>query len=159
MPQPKKHPSTRARRNKASTAAVLPAGSDVAGAIMPELVDRPIGWHPMAAAWWVAVWRSPMHHEWHFETDLHNVYMAVMHYHDVWCAETPSERQKATASYDKAVAKLGLTPYDRRRLEWTIATATTATRTARRAAERQEPVAPTEVSTKSDPRSVLTVVS
>ena len=37
------------------------------------------------------------------------------------------DRQKADAAFQKREAVLGLTPYDRRRLEWTIATAADAT--------------------------------
>jgi len=155
MPAAKKHTSTRARRNKATTAATLTPGASAENP--PELPERPTGWHPLTVQWWADVWASPMSAEWHPETDLHNVYAAAMHYDDMWRAETAVERQKADAAFQKREAALGLTPYDRRRLEWTIATATDATaRTQRRQQTTTKPAAKPAV---KDPRAALSVVS
>lgn len=193
MPQPKKHASTRARRNKASTAATLVEREPVDRSTWtvaqlraeirqrnedrladdrlptsgtkarlreildaddndaPPLPDRPAGWHAVTRVWWDAVWASPMSDEWHFETDVHNVYMAAMHYDDMWNALEPSDRQKATIAYDRVVAKLGLTPYDRRRLEWTIATAKGATAAERRRSAGSQPPSPAPAG--ADPRA------
>lgn len=197
MPNHKKHPSTRARRNKASTAATLVEREPVDRSAWtvaqlraeiklrneerhpddrlptsgtkarlrevldnddspaPPLPDRPTGWVTPTRVWWAAVWASPMSEEWHFETDVHNVYMAAMHYDDIWTATTATDRQKATVAYDRVVAKLGLTPYDRRRLEWTIATAKGATAAERRRSGGQPPApAPAK---GADPRALYAV--
>lgn len=156
MPAAKKHATTRARRNKASTAATLqPTTLDVGK--VPELPERSVAWHPLTRQWWVDVWTSPMSAEWHPGTDLHNVYAAAMHYDDMWRAETAAERQKADAAFQKREAALGLTPYDRRRLEWVIATASDATeRTQRRAQPAPKKVA---ASKANDPRGGLSIVS
>lgn len=157
MPQPKKHASTRARRNRASTAATLqPTTLDV-GAV-PELPERADGWHPLTRQWWVDVWTSPMSVEWHPATDLHNVFAAAMHYDDMWRAESATDRQKADAAFQKREAALGLTPYDRRRLEWTIATAEDAKERGARRRQSASTAAPAPTG-KPDPRAALSVVS
>jgi hypothetical protein len=178
MPAHKKHPSTRKRRNKASTAATLTLAPPLEGDVdwstltvpqlrlelahrelptagltpelvarlteddetgdLPQLPDRPnrmlesgewmpVTWHPQVVAWWNAVWSSPMAEEWHAETDEHNVLLAAVHLDDFWWASDPVMRQKADAAFKKTITPLGLTPYDRRRLEWVIASAGDAT--------------------------------
>lgn len=160
MPQPKKHASTRARRNKATTAATLPRATSKSDSDVPELPDRAEGWHALTVQWWSDVWTSPMSDEWHPSTDLHNVYAAAMHYDDMWRAETAAERQKADAAFQKREAALGLTPYDRRRLEWSIETAEEAKDRGRQRRTRTQPPAPSPVGGgKSDPRAALSVVS
>lgn len=169
MPQPKKHASTRARRNKASTAATLqPTTLDVGVVpelpeLGPEIIDgQPIerDWHPLTRQWWVDVWTSPMSKEWHPATDMHNVFAAALHYNDMWRATSAADRQKADAAFQKREAALGLTPYDRRRLEWTIATAEDATsRSARRRQAGEASTAAAPKVGKADPRASLSVVS
>lgn len=99
---------------------------------IPSLPDRPQMWHEQTQAWWRDVWMSPMSAEWHPESDWHNVVLAAMHYDDTWRAETALARQKATVLFTKLCDFLGLNPYARRRLEWTIATAEGATEGQRR---------------------------
>ena len=162
MPAAKKHASTRARRNKAATAATLTpvlvedyeswtlaelrtevdrrnedgaelprtGGKAVLAKALqdddlqvPELPERVAGWHEQTRRWWEDAWSSPMSQEWHSTTDVHNMYVAAMHYDDMWNAESAVDRQKATGLFLKLESVLGLTPYDRRRLEWQIETA------------------------------------
>lgn len=158
MPAAKKHSSTRARANKASTAATLPLEVDAADVVIPELPERNAGWHAQTVQWWTDVWSSPMSQEWHPSTDLHNVFAAAMHYDDMWRAETPLERQKADAAFQKREAALGLTPYDRRRLEWSIETAEDA---KARGQQRRRTTVSTEPTKDSrpDPRAGLHAVS
>lgn len=85
-------------------------------------------WHSEVVRWWDDVWNSPMSEEWHLETDYHNLVIGAVHLNDFWQAEEPAARQKADAAFKKTITPaLGLTPYDRRRLEWTIASAGEAT--------------------------------
>jgi len=158
MPAAKKHASTRARANKASTAATLPSELDAADVDIPELPEREYGWHAQTREWWTDVWSSPMSKEWHPATDLHNVVMAAMHLDDMWRAETATERQKADAAFVKRIAPLGLTPYDRRRLEWTIAAAGEATDRRRRTAQPAKTTEPKK-DARPDPRVGLHAVS
>ncbi len=204
MPQRKKHASTRARRNRAATAALLVDGEPVdrsgwnakqlrdeidrrnavlhederlskaggkAGMIdtlleddlqIPELPDRPGGWTIHTRQWWRDVWSSPMSKEWHPESDWHNVVAGAMHYDDMWMAEKPAERQKAQVQFKVVCDFLGLNPYARRRLEWTIETAREAQeRGAQRrgdgaAARGQAP--PPAAEPAADPRGRFSVV-
>lgn len=160
MPAAKKHPSTRARRNKATTAATLKTDATTGRRIAPELPERTMGWHSQTVIWWADVWASPMSDEWHPETDVHNVLAAAMHYDDMWRAETPTERQKADAAFVKREAALGLTPYDRRRLEWTIETAAEARDRGQQRRARNTQAAPSPASeAKPDPRVALHAVN
>lgn len=197
MPQKKKHPSTRARANKAATAATLSTreatdysdwtiaeiraeltvrnetretplskrGSrDKLAALLladdaeaPQLPDRPAGWHPMTQMMWADIWASPMAEEWD-ESDIHNVYLAAMIYDDSWRAETARERKEAAGEYRLQRVDLGLSPYSRRRLEWTIETAEDAKDKGTR--RRQRPAVPAPSGGKRpDPRAGLHAVS
>lgn len=206
MPARKKDPSTRARRNKASTAATLhekPApepDQDYARMTVtalraeidrrnasriddeklprrgakamlvsalteddddtPKLPRRIEGWHPLTEAWWADVWASPMSSEWH-ESDVHNVYICAMLYDDMWTGETAIARGKAAAEFRQQRAVLGLTPYDRRRLEWTIESAQEATDRGKQRRSAGQPPAPAKpgAKKKADPRAGLHAVS
>lgn len=151
MPARKKHPSARARANKASTAATLrekPAGT------IPELPERAESWHSQTFEWWVDIWSSPMSDEWH-ESDIHNAYICAIAYDDMWRSTSSTGRQKAMAEFRQQRAPLGLTPYDRRRLEWTIESAEEAK--DRGAARRRTPVPPS-AGGRPDPRAGLHAV-
>lgn len=153
MPARKKDPSVRARRNKSATRATISAPSDVE---IPELPEREQGWHKLTAEWWTDVWSSPMSAEWD-DSDLHNVLIAAAVYDDMWRAETAKERKDAAAEYRLQRVDLGLSPYSRRRLEWTIESADEAKeRGQQRRARRSTPVAPT--APDDDPRNVLRAV-
>lgn len=122
---------------------------------IPDLPDRPLGWHSEVVKWWNAVWSSPMEQEWHVDTDYYNLVAAAMHLDDMWMAEDAGSRQKADTAFVKRIATLGLTPYDRRRLEWTIASAGEATdRRNRRRGATPIGDAPSQPP-RSDPRAHL----
>lgn len=143
MAQPKKHASTRARANKAPTAATLKSSGEEIPA-MPEVVE----WHPEAVAWWDDVWSSPMSPEWD-DSDIHNVTICALLYNDVWLAESASDRQKAAAEFRLQRKDLGLTPYDRRRLEWSIESAENAKDSGKARRSRQGAKQPSQA---DDPR-------
>lgn len=149
MPAKKKDPSVRARRNTASTASKLtrPAGK------VPPMPDGPV-WHPEAKRWWNDVWSSPMSPEWD-ESDEHNVILCALLYNDIWSAETAKERKDAAGEFRLQRKDLGLTPYDRRRLEWTIESADEAKDRGRQRRARRA----TPAETGSDPRDVLRAVN
>ena len=125
MPQPKKHPSTRARANRASTAATLTDGRTI---IRPELPPRivtdadgerlEVEWHPLTVAWWDDLWASPMAAEYH-SSDRHALFILASLVDQFWT----NPDQKLAAEIRLQRVPFGLTPYDRRRLEWTIETA------------------------------------
>lgn len=126
MPAAKKHTTARARRNTASTAATL--GNGVI-AIVPELPERPQefdadgnvtveGWHSATLDWWADMWASPMAVEYH-SSDKHALFVLAVLVDYFWRA--PSTKLASEIRLQRVA--FGLTPYDRRRLEWTIETA------------------------------------
>lgn len=152
MPGPApKDPALRARRNKSTTRATLTRNHMVE---TPELPERDAGWHSMTRQWWADVWASPMSPEWD-ESDVHNVYLLALIYDDTWTAETAGERQKAAAEYRQQRKDLGLTPLDRRRLEWQIEQADEARDKGR---QRREKAEPSQSSDRGDTRAVLHAV-
>lgn len=150
MPARKKDPSVRARQNKASTAAKLAAGSPLAKRDRPSL---PQGreWHPMTTAWWEDLWASPMAGEYH-ESDRHGLFILAALVDAFW--DIPSKELAAEIRLQRQA--FGLTPYDRRRLEWTIESADEAKDRGRQRRARQAPVVKTNAA--ADPRSVLRAV-
>jgi hypothetical protein len=113
MPQQKKTASTRARANRAAGAAKL----DLTKKFPVPAMPKGVSWHPQVRIWWKGVWSSPMSNEWH-ESDRANVVVAAMLLNDFWTATGASARKEAAAEFRQHRSSLGLTPYDRRRLEW-----------------------------------------
>lgn len=150
MPARKKDPSVRARANKAATRATL---APDASREVPAMPDGPT-WHSETVRWWADVWSSPMSPEWD-ESDEHNVILCALLYNDIWMAETAKERKDAAGEFRLQRRDLGLTPYDRRRLEWTIESADEAKDRGRQRRSRQAPKA----DPAKDPREVFRVVN
>lgn len=151
MPAKKKDASVRARRNTASTSSTLVASTNP----VPAMPEGPT-WHPETARWWDDVWSSPMSPEWD-ESDEHNVILCALLYNDIWLAETAKERKDAAGEFRLQRKDLGLTPYDRRRLEWSIESADEARDRGRQRRARQEPKKPVEGA--ADPRAILRAVN
>ena len=147
MPAQKKDSSVRARRNTASTAATL----SVVERSVPEMPEG-VEWHRMTVQWWSDVWSSPMSPEWD-ESDVHNVILCAMLYNDIWLAETAKDRKDAAGEYRLQRKDLGLTPYDRRRLEWTIESASEAREKGEKRRSKSPASKPAEGS--ADPREGL----
>jgi len=147
MPQQKKDPSVRARQNKASTAAVLTDGTTV---VRPELPDREKPWHPQTLEWWNDLWAAPMAAEYH-SSDRHALFLLAVLMDDFWNDPSP----KLATEIRLQRQAFGLTPYDRRRLEWTIETAEESKERGRRRqrSQQEQPAAP-----KPDPRAGLYAV-
>jgi hypothetical protein len=150
MPPQPKDPSTRARRNRSSTATTLPASPSTAGAPeLPELDDA--SWHPMTVAWWRDVWSSPMASE-YVTADAHGLFRLAMLVNDFW--SRPSKELAAEIRLQEQ--RYGLSPLDRRRLEWTVEQVDEARDRGR---QRREQRGAKQPKAGSDPRSVLSVVS
>lgn len=111
-------------------------------------------WHPQTVEWWHDIWDSPMAGEYD-ESDKHGLMALAMVVEDFWTADTPRERQAASAEIRLQGVRFGLSPVDRRRLQWEIEKAEDAkarTTKRRRAAEEVSSPRPTGV---TDPRAVL----
>jgi hypothetical protein len=115
-----------------------------------------VEWHTQTVAWWNDVWTSPMANEWD-DSDLHNVFVVALLYDDIWSATNARERKEALSEYRLQRADLGLTPYSRRRLEWTIESVDEAKDRGASVAQ-QSPQAPAARVGSDDPRNVLRAV-
>ncbi len=148
----KKHPSARARANRATTAATL---TEAIGEI-PALPARPAeeidgktirSWHPATKAWWADMWSSPMSNEYH-SSDFHGLFiLAVLM--DQFCRRPDT---KLASEIRLQRVAFGMTPYDRRRLEWTIESASEA---KDRGQARRERAGTKQPAAKTDPRLAL----
>jgi len=142
MPGPApKHASVRARRNRTATAATLRVVHDVQA---PPLPAR--DWHQLTEQWWADVWASPMAPEYD-SSDRHGLFMLAMLVDAFW--EAPAPALAAEIRLQRQC--FGLTPIDRRRLQWEIERTEEAQDKGarRRAAAAPAPAAGT------DPRDVL----
>jgi hypothetical protein len=145
---PKRNP---ARRNRSSTHATLSIEPhDVKVPELPPAVD---GWHPMTVAWWADVWASPMAPEYH-ESDRHGLFLLAALVDSFWRSPT----QALAAEIRLQRQSYGLTPLDRRRLQWEIERTDEAQDKGakRRAAPATAAKAPT---VKNDPRAALSAVA
>lgn len=123
--------------------------------------DEDDPWHSQTVQWWADVWRSPMAKQWD-DSDLHNVYVVALLYNDIWTATSAKGRKDALAEYRLQRADLGLSPYSRRRLEWTTETAEEAkARGEQRRTNGRKPVPPPakDAGPAPDPRQHLVSVS
>lgn len=140
----------RQRRNKTSTHAVLSANHDVQA---PPLPNRPESWHPLTLQWWADIWNSPMAPEFEKTSDVHGLHMLAALHDDFWRApaEKPRLRAELAAEIRLQEQRFGLSPYDRRRLQWTIEQAEEAQDRGRQRRARTV----NQVSPGNDPRSAL----
>lgn len=144
-PTPKANP---ARRNKSVTRSTLSRDHDVQA---PDLPERATGWHHLTVDWWADIWASPMAPE--FESsDTHGLYMLADLVDAYWTEESPKARAALAAEIRLQRQCFGLTPIDRRRLQWEVERTDEAQdRGAKRRAQR----APKPAEPAADPRSVL----
>jgi hypothetical protein len=142
MPGPDpKHPSVRNRRNRTTTASTLRVVHDVQE---PDLPAQ--DWHPLTLRWWSDVWASPMAPEYD-PSDLHGLFMLAVLVNAFWTAPSPA----LAAEIRLQRQCFGLTPIDRRRLQWEIE----RTEEAQDKGARRRAAAPSPVPASADPRDVL----
>jgi hypothetical protein len=137
---PKKNP---ARRNKASTRAGLKNDHSVKAPKLPTGA-----WHAMTRSWWKDIWASPMATEF-LKADVHALFRLAKLIDDYWSAKSPTARKELAGEIRLQQQSFGLTPFDRRRLEWTIE----STEQAKAKGKKRRQKEPTGDS--SDPRGVL----
>ena len=146
MPAQPKDPSIRVRRNKVSTKATLKSDAAI---IAPELPER--DWHPMVLAWWRDLWSSPMAPEFD-DSDRHGLFKLALLHDDFWKADQPKIRKEASAEIRLQEQRFGLSPIDRRRLQWEIERTEEA---VERGEKRRTASKPSGPASKGDPRAVL----
>lgn len=112
---------------------------------MPSLPKRDEGWHRMTRAWWRDVWQSPMAAE-YLQADVHGLYLLAVLVDKFWL--TSSETLAGEIRLQRQC--FGITPLDRRRLEWQV---------ERVEAEKgKRPAMPPAREPGDDPRALLAVV-
>jgi len=155
MPGPApKHPSVRQRRNRASTAATLRADHAIIAPELPQLAPDPETgqrpqWHELTLAWWRDIWASPMAPEYD-DSDRHGLFALARLVDDFWKADTPTARRELAGEIRLQAQRFGLSPLDRRRLQWEIERTEEAQDRGRK---RRESSRPTQAG--GDPRGVL----
>ncbi len=112
MPGPiPKDPATRQRRNKAATAAELPAAGVAFGHELPKG-----DWHQRTRDFWRRIWASPMATR-YVEADLDGLYV-LAGLMDQWHVGPQTPMLAAEIRLQRV--PYGLTPIDRNRLQWKI---------------------------------------
>jgi hypothetical protein len=148
-----KPPELRQRRNRSTTHAMLPTPAAAAKNPVPPLPPREKQtekWHPKVVQWWESVWRSPMATEF-LDSDIKGgLFVLAELYQQLW-AGNGDEVAKVAAEIRQQEVRFGLSPIDRRRLQWEIEKGEQADeRTARRRGLRE--------AQGKDPRDVLKAV-
>ncbi len=106
-------------------------------------------WHPMVVAWWKDLWSSPMANE-YVESDKHGLFLLAVLHDQFWCT---GEREIA-GEIRLQEQRFGLSPMDRRRLQWQVAT----TEERLRKGGKPAPRAAAQPARANDPRKVLSMV-
>lgn len=132
----------------------MPPESETQGREVPPLPDRESQaerWHPRVIEWWESVWRSPMASE-YVGPDLRGgLYALAELYQQRWLAKTAKELVAIVSEIRLQEVRFGLSPIDRRRLQWEIAKVDEASeKTAKRAKRRAKKAKATK-----DPRKGL----
>jgi len=146
MPGPTPKPShLRQRTNREVTANTF-VDNDPVSASPPALPKREGKWHPAVTAWWSDLWTSPMASEF-IRSDVHGLFVLANLMHEYW------EKPNTTLAGEIRLQRqcFGLTPIDRRRLQWEIQRGEEA-EAKRKPAKREGPAH------NKDPRGILGVV-
>lgn len=143
-----KDPALRQRRNRTVGAAVLD-GDNPRRTRAPAMPKRDDGQalHRMTRAWWRSVWHSPMAAE-YLDADIPALYRLAILIDDYW--RKPSTILAAEIRQQQT--HFGLTPLDRRRLQWEVEKVE-AVKGRQRSPDLPRPVAPAE-----EVRSLLKVL-
>jgi len=115
-PEPK-DPDLRRRRNHASTAATLEhPPADVKVPVLPKRIFSGGAIHRNTREWWKVIWQSPMASRW-LESDIEGLYLVAILRNEFF------QRPSATlaAEIRQQETRFGLSPIDRRRLDWRVA--------------------------------------
>lgn len=134
---------TRARRNKTSTHRQLEAVHNVRAPQLPAGRE----WHSQTVAWWADVWASPMAPEYD-DSDRHGLFLLAVLVDAFWAE--PSQTLAAEIRLQRQC--FGLTPIDRRRLQWEIDRGDSA---AAKTQKRRRDAAPKPEAVEEDPRRLL----
>lgn len=142
-----KAPGTRQRRNKGPGARTLSADGPKVEA--PPLPPRDGGWSTMTATFWRDVWASEIAPEL-IQVDRHGLFVLAELVEQFW--EDPDPKLAAEIRLQRQ--NYGLSPMDRRRLQWEVDRVTEAREKRKKRDERADKVK----RKRTDPRKVLRMV-
>jgi len=151
MPGPSpKNPKLRQRRNKDVTARTFEENKPLKG--IPELPKRRRKWRPETLTWWEDIWKSPMAPEF-IQSDIHQLYILADLTDDYWRLPSKETGKKKELANEIRLQRqcFGLTPIDRRRLEWNIEKAESASAKGQKRRNQGRKVK----NYKADPRTFL----
>lgn len=149
MGPPPKDPKTRQRNNRTATAGTFET-SERETTRVPPLGRHPVKrqrWHARTRAWWRELWGSPMRDE-YLKADRDGLYALATLIDQFW--KSPSPQLAAEIRLQRQC--YGLTPIDRRRLQWEIVR-------TRDAQEKHPPKPRAPELPAGDPRAALRAVS
>lgn len=107
-----------------------------------------VPWHALTLTWWRDVWKSPMAAEF-LDQDVHGLFVLAELVDQFWY----SPDSKLAAEIRQQRMCFGLTPIDRRRLQWEVQKVESNERKVNR------PDAPSRQRLQGDPRAALYAVS
>ncbi|GAA4845556.1 hypothetical protein GCM10023201_41060 [Actinomycetospora corticicola] len=157
MPAHKKDETTRRRANVAATRTQLGHAEAAGRPRLPQFAPGKTRWHPQALRWWAELWDSPMASQ-YLRMDVRGLLRLAVLEHDYWSAVDSRTRLAVEAQIERAQRDYGLTPYDRRRLEWSVTTASPV-RPISTAPSRAAAEAAPEPPPRADPRTALHALS
>ena len=134
------------RRHRASTQATLPSEAEAAGWEVPPLPLRRGKWHKRVVEWWGAVWTSPMAIE-YLEIDKQGLVLLATLLQDFWVARSAKDRCRFAVEIRQQESRFGLSPVDRRRLQWAVQRGEAAAKKTKARRKKADP--------NKDPRNVL----
>lgn len=105
----------------------------------------------MVIEWWETVWRSPMASEF-LDADMRGgLYLLAELYQRRWTSEDTKEIREIAAEIRQQEVRFGLSPIDRRRLQWEVEKAESAVEKTQTRRQRQT------ATHAKDPRDVLRI--
>lgn len=158
MPRLPKPPGLRQRRNRVATRAILPSVEESKKRKVPALFKRDSPgerWHPKVLGWWRAVWKSPMAAEFLESEVVGGLYNLAELQQAFWTSKDVRQMIAIAAEIRQEEARFGLSPVDRRRLQWEIERGREAEERTQRRRQRTR----LEELAGRDPRELLKVVT
>lgn len=147
MPGPAPKPAARRRRtNKVAGARTLSLVHSAKAPPLPPLGNRR-KWRPETEAWWRDIWASPMAPEFD-PSDIHGLLLLAVLVDGFW--RQPSKDLAAEIRLQRQC--FGLSPIDRRRLQWEIDRGDEA---EERVAKRRAAATKGRPTSRKDPRRLL----
>lgn len=142
MPQPLKDPRLRRRQNRTSTAAKLQAERlEAIPDLPPRRPDTRRKWHAWTLESWRLIRESPMASEF-LAADVPGLIRLAMLWDDFVRAP---KKVTLAAEIRQQEQRFGLSPLDRRRLQWTVERVESAARKERRPVSTDDPRATLQV--------------